>query len=72
MALLTNAAKAYAGRKIVQRAKWSWFGYGVVAYVGLRLMKRFGIFSDRADQALRLIDRVVGRKSTIEDRPTVH
>lgn len=50
---------------VARRMTWSWVGYGLAAYVGLRLMRRFGIFEPQADKAIRLIDRnakqMVGR-----------
>lgn len=75
MPTLTDAAASIAGTQLLRRAKWSWLGYGVAAYVGLRLMRKFGIFENQADQALRLIDRTVRGKTTgqqAESQATVH
>lgn len=72
MSALTQTAKTVAGAQLMKRAKWSWMGYGVAAYVGLRLMRRFGVFEKQADQALRFIDKNVRGKTAQAEAPTIH
>ena len=70
---LAEAATSLAGAQLLKRAKWSWFAYGAAAYVGLRLMRRYGIFEKQADQAIGLIDRTIGRKvGAVQSEQTVH
>lgn len=44
---------------IVRRAKFSWLGYGVAAYVALRLAKHYGVGGELPDRALGYIDQMV-------------
>jgi hypothetical protein len=72
MSALTQTAKTIAGAQLMKRAKWTWMGYGVAAYVGLRLMRKLGIFEKQADQALRFIDKNVRGKEATPPAQTIH
>lgn len=55
--LATTAAPA-----ILRRARWSYLGYGLVAYGALRLAKRFGLFGEYPAKAVDFIDAQVKSK----------
>ena len=57
---LTTLAQGALGNAVLRRAKLSWLGYGVGAYVALRLMRRYGIMEKQADSALGFIERTTG------------
>jgi hypothetical protein len=59
---VSDKALAVVGPALLRRAKWSFLGYGVVAYVGLRVARRFGIFGDYPDKAISFIDTQVKSK----------
>lgn len=62
MAILNNAAVSALAPALLRRAKWSFLGYGVAAYVGLRVARKFGLFGQYPDQAINFIDgQVKGR-----------
>ncbi|MES2965477.1 MAG: hypothetical protein V4760_16460 [Bdellovibrionota bacterium] len=44
---------------LARRARISWLGYGVAAYVALRLAKHYGVGGDLPDRALGAIDGAV-------------
>ncbi len=56
---ISGAALSAVGPAIVRRAKWSWLGYGLAAYVGLRLARRYGVFGEFPNRALDMIDGTV-------------
>lgn len=56
---ISSLATGGVGAAVLKRAKWSWLGYGVAAYVGLRLMRRYGIMERQADQGIKLMERGV-------------
>ncbi len=55
--LAASALKGTVATRVARRAKWSWFGYGIAAYVGLRLARRYGIFAPQADRLINLMER---------------
>lgn len=57
---LSTLAQGALGNAVLRRAKLSWLGYGVGAYVALRLMKRYGIMEKQADTAIGFIERTTG------------
>lgn len=44
---------------IVRRARISWVGYGVAAYVALRVAKHYGVGGDFPDRALGFIEDAI-------------
>jgi hypothetical protein len=72
MSALTDTATTLAGAQLMKRAKWTWLGYGVAAYVGLRLMRKFGIFDKQADQAIQFIDQKVRGKAALAEASALH
>lgn len=44
---------------IARRAKISWVGYGVAAYVALRVAKHYGIGGELPDRALGFIEDAI-------------
>jgi hypothetical protein len=57
MAIDPRVIAPFVSGPILRRLKWSWVGYGLAAYAGLRLMKRFDIMPHYADKGIRLIER---------------
>jgi hypothetical protein len=55
------------GTRALRRARWSWLGYGLLAYAGLRLMRRFGIFPEQTSRLINTIDR--GADVVLRRRP---
>ena len=62
MAIMNNAALSAITPVLLRRAKWSFLGYGLAGYVGLRLARKFGFFGDYPDRALNFIDGQVKSK----------
>jgi hypothetical protein len=54
--ILASTLTSGVGLAALRRIKLIWIFYGAIAYVGLRLMRRYGIYADQADRALGFID----------------
>jgi hypothetical protein len=50
-------AAGYIAPKVIGGFKLRWIAYGVLAYFGLRMMSKRGIFPKQADAALDVIDK---------------
>lgn len=50
-------AAGYIAPKVLSRFKLRWIAYGALAYFGLRMMSKRGIFPKQADAALDVIDK---------------
>ena len=50
-------ATGYIAPKVISGFKFRWIAYGVLAYFGLRMMSKRGIFPKQADAALDVIDK---------------
>lgn len=68
-ARLSNLFVGIIGTKMLRRAKWSWFGYTLSAYVGLRLLRRYGIFTRQSDRLIRMMEK--GADSIYRRRPGI-
>jgi hypothetical protein len=47
----------YIAPKVLGGFKFRWLAYGAIAYFGLRMMSKRGIFPKQADAALDVIDK---------------
>ena len=56
---LTTTAAAMIAPKVLKGFRFRWLAYGAIAYWGLRMMSKRGIFPKQADAALDVIDRGV-------------
>jgi hypothetical protein len=54
--ILISTLTSGIGLATLRRLKFTWVFYGAAVYVGLRLMRRYGIYADQADRALGFID----------------
>lgn len=58
---------------VFRRMRWAYLGYGVVAYAGLHVAKRIGVFGDYPERAIDFIDNQVksavglGEKKNVRD-----
>ena len=68
MALLNNVAVSTIAPALLRRAKWSYLGYGVVAYAGLQVARKLGLFGEYPDRALNFIDGQVKSRLGFGDR----
>lgn len=50
-------AAGYIAPKVLRGFKLRWIAYGALAYFGLRMMSKRGIFPKQADAALDVIDK---------------
>jgi hypothetical protein len=52
--------KRLLGKKVARKIDYRLVGYGAAAYVGLRVMRRLGIFPTQAEAVLKEIDGAIG------------
>lgn len=57
---ISQMAGAIAAPRILRAFRFRWLIFGAVAYYGLRLMSKRGIFPEQADAALNVIDKGIG------------
>lgn len=57
---ITQAAGTYLAPKFLRAFRLRYLIFGAMAYYGLRLMSKRGIFPEQADAALDVIDRGIG------------
>jgi hypothetical protein len=57
MELNANTFSPLLAQPILKRVKWTWVGYGLAAYVGLKLMRRYNIMPGVANKGIDLIER---------------
>jgi hypothetical protein len=59
MGFIANAAIATVGPAIARRARWSWVGYGMGAYVLLRVARHYGVLGSFPDRAITTMETAV-------------
>lgn len=59
--VVIGAVSGAVGRKVIRKAKWTWVGYGILAYIGLRTLRRYGVLHDHADRAIRMMEKSAKR-----------
>ena len=59
MAINPTVLAPFISGPLLRRIKWTWVGYGLATYAGLRLMKRFNIMPGVANKGIRLMENGV-------------
>jgi hypothetical protein len=67
MPQLSNVALTVLAPVILRRARFAWIGYGVGAYVALRLARHYGILGEFPDRALTALED--GYSSIMGEQP---